>query len=54
MRWPWERVTRTPQERERAEQSVMAVRSHIRLLVNELVSTLDRIEAKAEAMSHDR
>lgn len=54
VRWPWSRVTRTDQERKQAEVRAMAVRSHIRILVNELNQTLDRIADKADRMSHDR
>lgn len=54
MRWPWQRVTRTASERQEAELSVMAARSHIRVLVNELEATLDRISDKAQRLAHDR
>lgn len=54
MRWPWQRVTRSLKEQERAEQTVLAARSHIRVLVNELELVLDRIADKAEALAHDR
>lgn len=54
VRWPWRRVTRTEHERQQAEARTMAVRSHIRILVNELNLTLDRIADKAERLSNDR
>jgi predicted kinase len=54
VRWPWQRVTRTQTEQQRAEITVMAARSHIRTLVIELESTLDRIGDKAEKLAHDR
>lgn len=50
MRWPWERVTRSETETERAEAVVLQARSHIRVLVNELEQTLDRIADKAERL----
>lgn len=50
MRWPWERVTRTETEQERAEDMVRAARSHIRVLVTDLEATLDRIADKAERL----
>lgn len=53
MRWPWTPVTRSVEERQAAERSVLAVRSHLRILVNELNVTLDRIADKAERLSHD-
>ena len=53
MRWPWQPITRSLKEQERAEINVLAARSHIRVLVLELQSTLDRIEDKAERLAHD-
>lgn len=47
MRWPWERITRSDREREQAEARTIAVRSHIRILVRELETTLDRIAEQA-------
>lgn len=47
-------VTRTLEERENAEARTLAVRSHLRILVNELNITLDRIADKAERLAHDR
>ena len=47
MRWPWQRITRSMKEQERAEVAVLAARSHIRVLVTELEATLDRIGEKA-------
>jgi hypothetical protein len=52
MRWPWERLTRTDTERAQAEARTLAVRSHIRILVRELETTLDRIAE--QAASHER
>jgi hypothetical protein len=54
MRWPWRRVTRTKTEQDAAELNVVAVRSHLRVLVHELESTLDRIGDKAQRLAHDR
>lgn len=54
MRWPWDRVTRTQDEQQAAEINVAAARSHIRTLVIELESTLDRIGDKAQRLAHDR
>lgn len=51
MRWPWVRVTRTLREQEAADIAVTAARSHLRVLVNELESTLERVGAKAERMA---
>lgn len=53
MRWPWSRVTRTQDEQRAAEITVMAARSHIRTLVVELESTLDRIGDKAQRLARD-
>lgn len=47
-------MTRTRDEQQAAEVTVAAARSHIRLLVVELESTLDRIGDKAQRLAHDR
>ena len=54
MKWPWQTITRSLKEQERAEINVLAARSHIRVLVNELEATLDRIADQAERIAHDR
>lgn len=54
MRWPWQPITRSLREQERAEVAVLAARSHLRVLVNELEATLDRIADKADRLAHDR
>lgn len=51
MKWPWQPVTRSLKEQQQAEVSVLAARSHIRVLVAELQATLDRIEDKAERLA---
>ena len=50
MRWPWQRITRSAREQEEAEATVVAARSHIRVLARELEATLDRIADKAERL----
>lgn len=55
MRWPWQPITRSLKEQERAEVAVSTARSHIRILATELEATLERIADKAERMAaHDR
>ena len=47
------RVTRTLKDQQDAEVAVSAARSHLRILVNELELTLERVGAKAERMAAD-
>lgn len=54
MRWPWQPVTRSLKEQEKAEIAVLAARSHLRILVTELEVTLDRIADKAKRLADDR
>lgn len=54
MRWPWSAVTRSAEERAAADLAVDQTRSHIRVLVNELLLLSERIEDKARRLASDR
>lgn len=45
------RVTRTLKDQQAAEIATSAARSHLRLLLNELNLTLERVEDKGERMA---
>jgi len=50
VRWPWQVPTRSEKERMTADAAVSYARSHLRVLVNELAATLQRVEDKRRRM----
>jgi len=48
IRFPWDRTSRTVEEERDADERVGFALAHLQIVLNELRSTLDRIEHKRE------